>query len=78
MSFLGAYSQAGNIVTADAEATWMCTVPELWEGQESEALVRKDMTNDETGELWQYGDRRQELVFIGTKLKYDVRRMPCP
>ena len=49
----------------------MCTVPGTWKDTEAEAAILQDMEN-ENGEPWPYGDRRQELVFIGTKLKYDV------
>ena len=55
----------------EAEGPWMCDVRDLWEGSESEDLVLKDMTQ-ENGEEYQYGDRRQELVFIGMSLKHTV------
>ena len=44
---------------------------EKWEGTETEERVLKDMTN-EKGEEYEYGDRRQELVFIGMSLKYET------
>ena len=52
----------------------MCETPEMWKGTPSEPLVRKDM-NKENGEERLYGDRRQELVFIGIKLKHEVIQM---
>ena len=47
----------------------MCEMRDLWEGQEQEELVKVDM-RDENGEEYEYGDRRQELVFIGVGLKH--------
>ena len=46
----------------------MCLVPEVWEGSSSEELVLKDM-KDEAGEFYQHKDRRQEIVFIGHRMK---------
>ena len=46
----------------------MCLVPEVWEGSSSEELVLKDM-KDEAGGVYQHKDRRQEIVFIGHRMK---------
>merc|ERR1712117_129502 len=48
-----------------------CLVPEKWEGTPSEALVLQDFKKP-NGEEWEYKDRRQEIVFIGHKMKGDV------
>merc|ERR1712241_969742 len=66
---LGGWQQAGNILRFEAPGPWLCEARELWEGSPSEELVRKDMTQ-ENGEEFPYGDRRQELVFIGMKLDH--------
>merc|ERR1719273_1208230 len=66
---LGGWQQAGNILRIEAESPWMCEMRDLWEGGISEALVRKDL-NQENGEEFPYADRRQELVFIGIKLDH--------
>ena len=47
----------------------MCEARELWEGQAEEKLVRADMCQ-ENGEEYPFGDRRQELVFIGVGLNH--------
>ena len=44
---------------------------EQWEGEEGEDRILKDITNEQ-GEEYEYGDRRQELVFIGMNLKYET------
>ena len=49
----------------------MCLIPGAWEGTSSEELVMVDMKN-EAGEMYEYKDRRQEIVFIGHKMKGDV------
>ena len=54
----------------EAEGPWMVENPEMWEGTPEEELVRKEMTK-ENGEEYAYGDRRQELVFIGMNLNHE-------
>jgi len=68
-SIMGAWQQAGNILRCDGEGQWMCESTKMWEGTVSEPLVRKDMIQ-ENGEEYPYGDRRQELVFIGMGLNH--------
>ena len=48
----------------------MCMIPQAWEGSSSEQFVLVDMKN-EAGELYEYRDRRQEIVIIGHRLKRD-------
>ena len=45
-------------------------IPQAWEGTASEELVMVDMKNDK-GELYEYRDRRQEIVMIGHRMKRD-------
>jgi len=70
-SIMGGWQQAGNVLRIEGEGKWMCQMREMWEGTPSDALVRKDMTKED-GEEWPYADRRQELVFIGYRLKHGV------
>ena len=49
----------------------MCLISHLWEGTDSEPLVREDMTAP-GGEEYLYQDRRQEIVFIGHRMKRKV------
>ena len=42
-----------------------------WEGTPSEKLVLQDIRK-ESGEEWEYKDRRQEIVFIGHRMKSQV------
>merc|ERR1712045_952989 len=69
MGILGGWQQAENILRLEAEGHWLCETREAWEGTPSEELVRKDLTQ-ENGEEYPYGDRRQELAFIGMKLDH--------
>ena len=67
----GAWQQAGNVLRIKGESQWMCIQPDLWEGSPLEPIVRKDMLK-ETGEEWEYKDRRQEIVFIGHGMKREA------
>ena len=66
---MGALQQAGNVLRIEGEGLWMSETRDMWQGTPSEALVKKDMT-DECGKEYQYADRRQELVFIGIELNH--------
>ena len=46
----------------------MCLMPDIWKGTSAETLVMADMRK-ESGEEWEYQDRRQEIVFIGHRMK---------
>ncbi|KXT12255.1 hypothetical protein AC579_2051 [Pseudocercospora musae] len=62
----GEWSQAGAMLTLSGGRPWFCTIPRAeWESgvKEIDELVDHDMNSGGT-----YGDRRQELVFIGEKL----------
>merc|ERR1712079_918993 len=65
---IGFWQQAGNVLRIEPESPWMCLVPEVWEGSSSEPLVMADIRK-ESGEEWEYQDRRQEIVFIGHRMK---------
>ena len=64
-------NQNNFIVRVEGEGPWMCEIRELWEGTLQEALVRKDL-NQQNGDEFPYGDRRQELVFIGMRLNHEA------
>lgn len=67
----GEWSQAGAMLTMTGGRPWFCTLPpeEYMTGSlEIDALVQHDM---KSGGEW--GDRRQELVFIGEKL--DIKEL---
>ena len=70
-NIIGGWQQAGNILRIEAEGPWMCEIRDIWEGTVSEELIRKDL-KQENGEEYPYGDRRQELVFIGIKLQHEA------
>merc|ERR1712050_234183 len=68
---MGGWQQAGNVLRILPENPWLCLTPEQWEGTGVEDLVLKDI-RQENGEDWQYKDRRQEIVFIGHRMKKDT------
>ena len=69
---MGGWQQAGNVIRVEAESPWLCDQREMWEDNPEVAeFVSKRMKNEANGEAWEYGDRRQELVFIGQGLKHD-------
>merc|ERR1719330_1342632 len=72
---IGGWQQAGNVLRIEPESPWMCLLPED-ERKElmNEELVMEDMKN-EAGELYEYKDRRQEIVFIGHRRKRARMRM---
>lgn len=60
---MGSWSTAGAMLTIGSEMPWFCCVPEEDWGADEDTL--KAIKNDFEG-AW--GDRRQEMVFIGEKL----------
>ncbi|WWC91819.1 uncharacterized protein L201_006766 [Kwoniella dendrophila CBS 6074] len=67
----GEWSQAGVMCTIEGGGPWMCEIPEnQWPGggdQETIDAIKLDFMGD-------WGDRRQELVFIGQELDQDLIR----
>jgi G3E family GTPase len=61
-AFVGELSQAGPLVSTEAMGYWWAAVPKSNWPQDESLLAR---INKGWHELW--GDRRQELVFIGTR-----------
>jgi len=68
---IGAWQQAGNVLRVVAEMPWMCKMPQEIIEAANIDLIKQDMTGPD-GEEYQYKDRRQELVFIGHRMKGDV------
>lgn len=60
---MGSWSTAGAMLTLGSEMPWFCCVPEEDWGADADtvAAIRKDFEGE-------WGDRRQELVFIGEGL----------
>lgn len=61
-AFVGELSQAGPLVRTEAMGYWWAAVPKKNWPQDENLIARIN-----TGWHQQWGDRRQELVFIGTK-----------
>ena len=62
-SQMGSWSTAGAMLTLGSEMPWFCCVPEVdWNADDdTAAAIKKDFEGE-------WGDRRQELVFIGEGL----------
>jgi len=68
---IGAWQQAGNVLRIVAEMPWMCLMPDDVLDSANKELVKQDMTMP-NGEEYEFKDRRQEIVFIGHRMKQDV------
>jgi len=69
--FMGAWQQAGNVLRVQPARPWLCEMRERWEGTPYEEIAKKEMLQ-ENGEEWPYGDRMQEIVFIGKDLNHEL------
>jgi G3E family GTPase len=63
---MGSWSTAGAMLTLGSEMPWFCCVSEEDWGADEDTLIA--IKNDMVGD---WGDRRQEMVFIGEKLDVD-------
>lgn len=62
---MGIFSQAGNMLTIQFPERWLTLQSAAWEGSEAErATICKDFHPP-------FGDRRQDMVFIGKDLKHE-------
>jgi len=69
--FMGAWQQAGNVLRVMPARPWLCEMRERWEGTPYEPMALKEM-QDENGKDYPYGDRMQEVVFIGKDLNHEL------
>jgi len=68
---MGGWQQAGNVLRIKAEGPWMCCFDYKQVDYMSEEAILADMKKPD-GEFYEFKDRRQEIVFIGHKMKSDV------
>ena len=56
----------------EADCPWLCLIPEKWDQLANPEIIEAEMRNPDTGDQWEHGDRRQEIVFIGHAMQRDV------
>ena len=71
------WNQAGDVVNLGLSGTWLATIPdEQWKEQYGEEMITdeviQEIKKDFEGE---YGDRRQEIVFIGDKTEMSIEEI---
>jgi len=67
---MGTWQQGGNVIRLNPARPWLCDLKFMWEGTPMEEQVMEEMRQP-NGEEWPYGDRIQELVFIGKDLVHE-------
>lgn len=68
--FVGYFSHAGDTVTIESPGTWKALHPKAYTGPYNERMAFQT----QHGFVKPYGDRRQELVFIGIQLDHEQIR----
>ena len=66
---VGGWQQAGNVIRLEGETFWMCEQRHLWQDDPKMFATISKYMGTPSGDEYEYGDRRQELVFIGQRLR---------
>ena len=66
---VGGWQQAGNVIRLEGETFWMCEQRQLWKDDPKMFATISKYMGTPSGDEYEYGDRRQELVFIGQGLR---------